>query len=79
MKGFKANMMMLFTSLLQSKASRIGLVFAVIWLFLSRPFWRHFFVALSTMVGALTLARLVTEPKLSDLLLRNAAKHVGAP
>jgi TetR/AcrR family transcriptional repressor of nem operon len=40
---------------------------------------RRALVGLSTMVGALTLARLVTEPKLSDLLLRDAAKHVGAP
>ena len=40
---------------------------------------RQALVALSTMVGALTLARLVTEPKLSDVLLRDAAKHVGAP
>jgi TetR/AcrR family transcriptional regulator, transcriptional repressor for nem operon len=40
---------------------------------------RRAFVALSTMVGALTLARLVTEPELSDLLLRDAAKHVSAP
>jgi TetR/AcrR family transcriptional regulator, transcriptional repressor for nem operon len=38
---------------------------------------RRAFVALSTMVGALTLARLVTEPALSDQLLRDAAKHVG--
>ena len=40
---------------------------------------RRALVALSTMVGALTLARLVIEPKLSDLLLRDAAKHLGAP
>ena len=36
------------------------------------------FVALSTMVGALTLARLVTDPKLSDQLLRDAARHVSS-
>lgn len=35
-------------------------------------------VAFSTMVGALTLARLVTDPKLSALLLREAAKQVSA-
>ena len=33
-------------------------------------------VALSTLVGALTLARMVTDPKLSKALLREAAKHV---
>jgi TetR/AcrR family transcriptional repressor of nem operon len=38
---------------------------------------RRAFVALSTMVGALTLARLVTKPALSNQLLRDAAKHVG--
>src|ERR1700758_765553 len=38
---------------------------------------RRALVALSTMVGALTLARLVTEPKLSDQLLRDVAKHVS--
>jgi TetR/AcrR family transcriptional repressor of nem operon len=35
-------------------------------------------VAFSTLVGALTLARLVTDPKLSNLLLREAAGSVGA-
>lgn len=39
---------------------------------------RRALVAFSTMVGALTLARMVTDPKLSTLLLRDAAKHVGA-
>jgi TetR/AcrR family transcriptional regulator, transcriptional repressor for nem operon len=38
---------------------------------------RRALVALSTMVGALTLARLVTEPALSDQLLRDATRHVG--
>ena len=38
---------------------------------------RRALVALSTMVGALTLAGLVTEPALSDELLRDAARHVG--
>jgi TetR/AcrR family transcriptional regulator, transcriptional repressor for nem operon len=38
---------------------------------------RRALVALSTMVGALTLARLVTEPKLSDQLLRDVARHVS--
>jgi TetR/AcrR family transcriptional regulator, transcriptional repressor for nem operon len=37
---------------------------------------RRAFVALSTMVGALTLARLVTEPQLSEQLLRDAARQV---
>jgi hypothetical protein len=45
-------MMTLVTSLLQSKVSRVGFVFAVIWLFVGRPFWRHVFVALSTMAFA---------------------------
>ena len=35
-------------------------------------------VAFSTLLGALTLARLVTDPKLSNMLLREAAKTVGA-
>ena len=35
-------------------------------------------VAFSTLVGALTLARLVTDPKLSNLLLHEAARSVGA-
>jgi TetR/AcrR family transcriptional repressor of nem operon len=39
---------------------------------------RRALVAFSTMVGALTLARMVTNPELSTLLLREAAKHVGA-
>jgi TetR/AcrR family transcriptional regulator, transcriptional repressor for nem operon len=39
---------------------------------------RRAMVALSTMVGALTLARIVTDPKLSAVLLREAAKHVAA-
>jgi len=34
--------------------------------------------ALSTMLGALILARIVTDPKLSALLLREATKHVAA-
>jgi TetR/AcrR family transcriptional regulator, transcriptional repressor for nem operon len=38
---------------------------------------RRALVAFSTMVGALTLARMVTDPKLSTLLLREAAKQVG--
>jgi TetR/AcrR family transcriptional regulator, transcriptional repressor for nem operon len=38
---------------------------------------RRAFVALSTMVGALTLARLVSEPALSDQLLSDAARQVG--
>jgi TetR/AcrR family transcriptional repressor of nem operon len=38
---------------------------------------RRAVVALSTMVGALTLARIVSDPKLSALLLAEAAKHVG--
>jgi TetR/AcrR family transcriptional repressor of nem operon len=39
---------------------------------------RRALVALSTMVGALTLARMVTDPKLSALLVQEAAKHVAA-
>ena len=35
-------------------------------------------VAFSTLVGALTLARLVTDPKLSNLILREAARSVAA-
>jgi TetR/AcrR family transcriptional regulator, transcriptional repressor for nem operon len=35
-------------------------------------------VAFSTLVGALTLARLVTDPKLSNLVLREAARSVVA-
>jgi TetR/AcrR family transcriptional regulator, transcriptional repressor for nem operon len=38
---------------------------------------RRALVALSTMVGALTLARMVTDPKLSTVLLRDAARHVS--
>lgn len=34
--------------------------------------------AFSTMIGALTLARMVTDPKLSTLLLRAAKSHAGA-
>ena len=34
--------------------------------------------AISTMVGALILARVVTDPKLSALLLREAEKHISA-
>jgi TetR/AcrR family transcriptional regulator, transcriptional repressor for nem operon len=37
---------------------------------------RQALVALSTMFGALTLARLVTDPALTNLLLRDAAKQV---
>jgi TetR/AcrR family transcriptional repressor of nem operon len=33
-------------------------------------------VAISTMVGALTLARIVTDPKISDLILRSARKSL---
>jgi len=39
---------------------------------------RRALVAFSTMVGAMTLARMMTDTKLSTLLLREAAKHVGA-
>ena len=39
---------------------------------------RQGLVAFSTLVGALTLARLVTDPKLSNLILREAARSVGA-
>jgi hypothetical protein len=39
---------------------------------------RQAMVALSTMVGALTLSRLMTQTELSDLLLQDAAKHVTA-
>jgi TetR/AcrR family transcriptional regulator, transcriptional repressor for nem operon len=39
---------------------------------------RRALVALSTLVGALTLARIVTDPKLSTVLLREAAKQVAA-
>jgi TetR/AcrR family transcriptional regulator, transcriptional repressor for nem operon len=39
---------------------------------------RRALAALSTMVGALILARIVTDPKLSALLLREAEKHVSA-
>jgi TetR/AcrR family transcriptional regulator, transcriptional repressor for nem operon len=38
---------------------------------------RRALVTLSTMLGALTLARMVTDPKLSRALLREAAKHVA--
>ena len=37
---------------------------------------RRALVALATLVGALTLARMVTDPKLSTAILREAAKHV---
>jgi len=47
--------MTLFTSLLQNKALRLGFVFAAIWLVMGRPFWRHAFVALSTMAFATLL------------------------
>jgi TetR/AcrR family transcriptional regulator, transcriptional repressor for nem operon len=40
---------------------------------------RRALVAFSTLVGALTLARLVTDPKLSNLLLREATRSVAAP
>lgn len=39
---------------------------------------RRALVALSTLVGALTLARIVTDPKLSTVLLREAAKQLAA-
>ena len=39
---------------------------------------RRALAALSTMVGAMILARIVTDPKLSALLLREAEKHVSA-
>lgn len=39
---------------------------------------RRALVAFSTMVGALTLARIVTDPKLSSLLLAEAGKHIAA-
>lgn len=39
---------------------------------------RRALVALSTMVGALTLARIVTDPKLSTVILQEAAKQVAA-
>jgi TetR/AcrR family transcriptional repressor of nem operon len=39
---------------------------------------RRALVALSTMVGALTLSRIVTDRKLSARLLRAATKHVAA-
>lgn len=40
---------------------------------------RRALAALSTMVGALILARIVTDPKLSAVLLREAEKHVTIP
>ena len=39
---------------------------------------RQALVALSTMVGALTLSRMMTQTELADLLLQDAAKHVSA-
>ena len=39
---------------------------------------RRALVAVSTLVGALTLARIVTDPKLSAVLLREARKQVAA-
>ena len=39
---------------------------------------RQALVALSTMVGALTLSRMMTQTELSDLLLQDAAEHVSA-
>jgi len=39
---------------------------------------RQALVALSTMVGALTLSRIMTQAELSDLLLQEAAEHVSA-
>ena len=39
---------------------------------------RRALVALATLVGALTLSRMVTDPKLSTALLREAAKHVSS-
>ena len=39
---------------------------------------RRALVTLSTMVGAVTLARMVTDSKLSTALLRESAKHVAA-
>jgi TetR/AcrR family transcriptional regulator, transcriptional repressor for nem operon len=38
---------------------------------------RKALVALSTMVGALTLSRMMTQTELSDLLLQDAAEHVS--
>jgi len=40
---------------------------------------RRALAALSTMVGALILARIVTDPKLSAVLLREAEKHITTP
>jgi TetR/AcrR family transcriptional repressor of nem operon len=37
---------------------------------------RRALVAVATLVGALTLARMVTDPKLSTAILREAEKHV---
>ena len=39
---------------------------------------RRALVALSTMIGALTLARMVTDPELSTAILRDSAKHLAA-
>ena len=39
---------------------------------------RRALVTLSTLVGALTLARIVTDPKLSTVILQEAAKQVAA-
>jgi hypothetical protein len=39
---------------------------------------RQALVALSTMFGALTLSRMMTQTELSDLLLQDAAEHVSA-
>jgi TetR/AcrR family transcriptional repressor of nem operon len=39
---------------------------------------RQALVAFSTMVGALTLSRMMTQTELSDLLLQDAAEHVSA-
>ena len=39
---------------------------------------RQALVALSTMIGALTLSRMMTQTELSDLLLQDAAEHVSA-
>jgi hypothetical protein len=35
--------------------SRLGILFAVVWLIVNRPFWRHVFIALSAMAFATLL------------------------
>jgi hypothetical protein len=44
--------MTLLASLLQSKASRLGIALMTIWLVSNQPFWRHAFMALSAMTFA---------------------------